>query len=230
MRDNDEPTAGKQVRPPAEMNTGQAGSTEQAGSETVLRADSADVERWVKAAAGTTSGGNIPGYVVESTGVASPGQIAHKVGLVEDRSYGPWAGSNVEAPGTTGAVTGEGVQSVEQSSVVERVLTLDVRRIRDALGLSRERMARVMDVSAKTIERWEDDGGLPASTSQRQRLAKLLEIADLGHTVYTPAGFSRFLQTPLGEFNGMTALQMLELGHPEAVLAALASDYEGAGY
>jgi transcriptional regulator with XRE-family HTH domain len=107
---------------------------------------------------------------------------------------------------------------------------LDSLLIRTQLGLSRERMARLMDVSAKTIQRWEDGGSLPASRELRDRLARLEEIASLGTVVYTTEGFSRFLITPLLAFGGRSALQMIEQGQADAVLAALAADYEGLGF
>jgi DNA-binding XRE family transcriptional regulator len=113
---------------------------------------------------------------------------------------------------------------------VEYVVRPD--ELRRDLRLSRERMARLVDVSAKTVERWEHQQGLPsgASSRVREQLAQIQEIRDLGLIVYTPEGFQLFLKTPLPTFAGRTALQMIEQGHAEAVLAALASDYEGLGY
>src|SRR5438067_11913621 len=66
------------------------------------------------------------------------------------------------------------------------VSTLSARQLRAGLRLSRERMARLLDVSAKTVERWEERDALPASGQVRSRLAQLREIADLGLAVYTP--------------------------------------------
>ena len=101
--------------------------------------------------------------------------------------------------------------------------------LRHDLGLSRERMARLVDVSAKTIERWEHQQSLPMGASSRVRaqLAQIRAIRDLGLVVYTPEGFQLFLKTPLPEFEGRTALQMIEQGRADAVLDALAADYEG---
>src|SRR4051794_27514089 len=79
---------------------------------------------------------------------------------------------------------------------------LNSSHIRARLGLSRERMARLMNVSAKTIQRWEEGGALPASADLRDRLARLEEIAELGTTVYTADGFARFLITPVPTFGG----------------------------
>ncbi len=108
--------------------------------------------------------------------------------------------------------------------------TLSPRRLRADMRLSRERMARLFDVSAKTIERWEERDALPASTRVRNQLAQLQEIVELGLTVYTPDGFARYLVTPLPTFGGRSALQLLEQGEADGVLAALAADYEGLGY
>jgi transcriptional regulator with XRE-family HTH domain len=105
-----------------------------------------------------------------------------------------------------------------------------VRTTRAALGISRERMARVCDVSAKTIERWEGVGALPASPAHRLRLATLREIAELGRIVYEDEGFRLFLTTPLRSFEDRTPLQAMEAGQLERVRRALAGDYEGSGH
>ena len=105
---------------------------------------------------------------------------------------------------------------------------LDLRR---DLNLSRERMARLVDVSAKTVERWESQQALPARASTRVRfqLAQIQAMRDLGLSVYSPEGFQEFLRTPLPTFAGKTALQMIEQGSIDEVAAALAADYEGLG-
>jgi len=112
----------------------------------------------------------------------------------------------------------------------EHMPSTDLRQLRSDLDLSRERMARLLDVSAKTVERWETSDRLPASARQRQDLAQLGEIATLGRTIFTPAGFIRFLNAPLPVFGGDTALQMIARGRSGDVLASLAGDYEGSGY
>jgi DNA-binding XRE family transcriptional regulator len=117
--------------------------------------------------------------------------------------------------------------------VAERVEDpLPLHELRRDLSLSRERMARLVDVSAKTIERWEQQHGLPERSSERLRgrLAQIREVRDLGLCVYTPEGFRQFLKTPLPVFAGRTPLQMIEQGQTDDVIAALASDYEGLGY
>ncbi len=106
---------------------------------------------------------------------------------------------------------------------------LTPRTVRADLRLSRERMARLFDVSAKTIERWEVVGSLPTSAHARHRLGVLRQIADLGLAVYTPDGFELLLATPLTELGDRTPLQAIEQGEPQRVLALLAADYEGLG-
>ena len=103
------------------------------------------------------------------------------------------------------------------------------RELRSDLDLSRERMARLVDVSSKTIERWEERESLPASSRIRVQFSRLAELRDLGLTVYTPEGFKSFLRTPLPVFNGRSPLQMIEVGEIEHVITALAADYEGLG-
>ena len=56
------------------------------------------------------------------------------------------------------------------------------------------------------------------------------EIEELGLKAYTREGFKEFLSTPLDVFDGHTAQDLIETGHGDRVLAALAQDYEGPGY
>lgn len=108
--------------------------------------------------------------------------------------------------------------------------TPTLRQLRANLGLSREKMGRLLSVSAKTVENWEREGRWPSDDARRGRLATLAEICELGLTVYTPEGFIRFMTTPMKVFDYHTALHEFELGHADRVLGALAVDYEGAGY
>lgn len=107
---------------------------------------------------------------------------------------------------------------------------INPRKLRADLRLSREQMARLLGVSAKTIERWEARDALPANPHLRSLLAKLQEVAELGLIVYRPEGFHTFLTVPMPVFGGLTALQMIEQGRSEQVFGALAADYEGQGF
>lgn len=114
-------------------------------------------------------------------------------------------------------------------------MTVDVspvqpRDLRTAFRLSRERLARLVGVSSKTVERWEARPTRPARDETRERLAQLREIAELGAAVYTRDRLADFMTAPLAEFDGRTPLQLIERGEADRVLAALAADYEGGGY
>ena len=107
---------------------------------------------------------------------------------------------------------------------------MGLRDLRAALRLSRERLARLVGVSTKTIERWEARPTQPARDDARARMAELREIAALGATVYTGDRLADFMVTPLAEQDGLTPLQLVERGRADRVLATLAADYEGGGY
>ena len=108
--------------------------------------------------------------------------------------------------------------------------SLQPGELRHDLNLSRERMARLVDVSAKTVERWEHQQVIPANSRVRGQLAQIQAVRDLGLVVYTREGFQEFLRTPLPGFDGRTPLQKIDQGEVNDVLAALAADYEGLGF
>src|SRR5215204_4373197 len=76
---------------------------------------------------------------------------------------------------------------------IEQAKSYEVKRVRADLDLSREKLARVFDVSAKTIERWEAKGSLPKDVAGRRLLAELREIVDLAAIVFGKEGMRRFL-------------------------------------
>ena len=101
--------------------------------------------------------------------------------------------------------------------------------LRNTLPISQEQVARLLKVSSRTVARWEKSNSGPERQEQRERLARLQEIIDLGTKVYTPEGLREFLSTPLPEFGNKTAFDMFFIGDYDAVLSALAADYEGLG-
>jgi DNA-binding XRE family transcriptional regulator len=107
--------------------------------------------------------------------------------------------------------------------------SLTVRSVRAGLGLSRERMARLLDVSTRTVERWEARDELPSSRFALDQLASLVRVVELGRVVYDEPSFRRFFVTPLPAFDGRSALQLAEIGRADRVVGALASLYEGQG-
>ena len=88
---------------------------------------------------------------------------------------------------------------------------------------------RLLKVSSRKVARWEKSNSGPERQEQKERLAHLQEIIDLGTKVYTPEGLREFFSTPLPEFGNKTAFDMFFIGDYEAVLSALAADYEGLG-
>jgi DNA-binding XRE family transcriptional regulator len=109
-------------------------------------------------------------------------------------------------------------------------LSPSITQIRQGLGVSRERLARLLDVSTKTIERWEARASPPKNRRALARLVKLGEIVELGHQVYTPEAFHSFISLPMPVFGGRTALQMIEMDEIDRVYGEIVADYEGAGY
>jgi DNA-binding transcriptional regulator YiaG len=101
--------------------------------------------------------------------------------------------------------------------------------VRNTLPISQEQVARLLKVSSRTVARWEESNSGPERQEQRERLARLQEIIELGTKVYTPEGLREFFSTPLPEFGNKTAFDMFFIGDYEAVLSALAADYEGLG-
>jgi len=105
---------------------------------------------------------------------------------------------------------------------------VDPHAIREALGLSYERMARLLDVSTRTVERMEGFDRPPRSRDVAGRLGQLAQVVELGQAVYAPEGWRLFLTLPQPRFGGRTAVHLIERGEIERVIGALATDYEGA--
>lgn len=104
---------------------------------------------------------------------------------------------------------------------------LSVAAIRHDLGVSRERMARVLDVSSRTVARWEDQQQLPSNKWILQVLVQIRNIAELGHESLTPEGFQIFMTTPQPVFGNRSGIEMIEAGDAEVVYGELAGLYEG---
>lgn len=116
------------------------------------------------------------------------------------------------------------------SPAVERYRPLNPLDIRQDLALSQERLSHMLRVSVKTVSRWEKEQRQPTDPDLLARLAKLKEIVELGHRVYTPEGLKEFLSIPLNIFGGRSGFDLIQLGEYESVLAALAADFEGTGF
>ncbi|MBA2759396.1 MAG: transcriptional regulator [Chloroflexia bacterium] len=104
---------------------------------------------------------------------------------------------------------------------------LSVAAIRHDLGVSRERMARVLDVSSRTVARWEDQQQLPSNRWLVQVLVQLQNIVDLGLESLTREGLHIFMTSPQPVFGNRSGIELVEAGEAETVYGELASLYEG---
>jgi len=105
---------------------------------------------------------------------------------------------------------------------------LSIAAIRKDLGISRERMARLLDVSSRSIQRWEENDQLPSNRWVVRVLNDIGLIVELGYLVFTPEGFRLVMTTPQPGFNNRSGLEAIEAGQPNIVLGELATLYEGA--
>ena len=113
--------------------------------------------------------------------------------------------------------------------MVAMLQNVTVEEVRHELGVSRERMARVFDVSAKTIDRWEKRTSHLTDVASAQTLQELHQLIELGQLVYGDEGFRQFLALSMPVFDGRSPMQMIERGDRDQVLGVIAQDYEGLG-
>lgn len=125
------------------------------------------------------------------------------------------------------AATGQTVPFRNPRPRAGNTAQVSVARIRTDLGISRERLGRVLDVSARTIQRWEEHDQLPTNKWVLKVLVQLSEILDLALTVYQPRGVHLIMTTPQPGFGGRSGLDLVEAGETEAVIGELAGMYEG---
>lgn len=104
---------------------------------------------------------------------------------------------------------------------------LRIATVRSELGISRERLARVLDVSTRSVARWEEHDQLPANRWVRQVLVQLHNIIELGHESLTPEGFRALMQRPQPTFGHRSGIEAIEQGDAETVYRELAGPAEG---
>lgn len=107
---------------------------------------------------------------------------------------------------------------------------ISVARILADLGASRELMARLLDVSARTIQRWEEQDALPSNRWVMQVLIDVQNIGDLGLQVFEPRGVHLIMTTPQPGFGDKSGLELVEAGRSDKVFGSFAGDYEGLGF
>jgi transcriptional regulator with XRE-family HTH domain len=112
----------------------------------------------------------------------------------------------------------------------DRPMTMELSRpnlrgLRSALGFSRESIARVLDVSTRTVERWE--GGTNTDNAEvMRRLDELSEVVRLGQEIYGD-DLARFMATPRQSLGNRTPAAVLVRGDLDDVLGILSQAYEG---
>jgi uncharacterized protein (DUF2384 family) len=127
------------------------------------------------------------------------------------------------------------LQYDDQKENTSRVLlkdlapSLQLKHVFEIFPMSREKLAQLIGVSPRTLNRWSKSGAGPERREHITRLAKLHEILELGIKVYTAQGLRDFFKTPLPEFGHQTAFDILSIGRFDDVLGALAADHEGLG-
>jgi len=109
-------------------------------------------------------------------------------------------------------------------------ISKNIGDIRKRLALSTERLGVMLQVSSRTVIRWEEARHKPTTQNHIIAINKLKEIIDLGCVVYTPEGLQEFIFKPQPVFDGHTAFQLISIGDYDRVLSALAADYEGTGF
>lgn len=120
--------------------------------------------------------------------------------------------------------------SQQQDRVSPKRDRISVAQLRKDLGISRERMARLLDVSARTIQRWEEHDQLPSNRWVMQVLIDVQKIVDLGLEVFEPRGVHLIMTTPQPGFGDKSGLELVEAGRSEEVFGSFAGDYEGLGF
>lgn len=100
-----------------------------------------------------------------------------------------------------------------------------IRELRATLGFSRESLARALDVSTRTVERWEA-GATTDNADALRRIGELAETAALGREILG-SDLRRFLATPRRSLRDRSPAAALMRGDLADVLGVLAQAHEG---
>ena len=102
----------------------------------------------------------------------------------------------------------------------------ELRTIRGRLGLSQESFSRVLDVSARSVERWEARGATRMDAEAARRLAVTQEILALAVEVYGE-DVATFMTTPRRSLGLRTPREAMVRGDLEQVRQVLVDGLEG---
>lgn len=101
-----------------------------------------------------------------------------------------------------------------------------LRSVRDRLGLSQESFSRALDVSARSVERWESGRTASPSADVARRLVLVTEIAALADEVYG-GEVPMFMAMPRRSLGMRTPREAMTHGDLEAVRQVLINALEG---
>lgn len=102
----------------------------------------------------------------------------------------------------------------------------EIRIARVNLGLSRELMSRVLEVSSRSVERWESRERVSLTPDVQRRLATVSEIAELAQEVYGDS-VAGFMSTPRRSLGMRTPREAMVHGDLDAVRDTLINALEG---
>lgn len=108
-----------------------------------------------------------------------------------------------------------------QADIQEKAPAQAIAALEQAFGLSRDDMARALDVNGRTVERWRRGTAVPQREA-RERLAVLLKLRDrLNDTFSTEDAAREWLHRQNRYLRGLTPADALRVGRPDRVDGAL---------
>jgi transcriptional regulator with XRE-family HTH domain len=110
--------------------------------------------------------------------------------------------------------------------MMAQVRALEIRSLRGRLGLSQELFSRVLDVSARSVERWEAKEATRVDAETSRRLAVTQEILALAGEVYGE-GVGTFMATPRRSLAMRTPREAMVRGDLEEVRQVLVNALDG---
>lgn len=98
----------------------------------------------------------------------------------------------------------------------------EIGRLRAELGLSQERLARLVGASPRSVARWEAAGSkVVPERAAADRLTLLADVRDLGAATFGADGLRRFVASRQPLLEGRRVIDVLEGEHPHEVLDLL---------
>lgn len=83
----------------------------------------------------------------------------------------------------------------------------EVRKLRRGLGLTQEELARLLNVSARTISRWERGASFPHPLA-REKIRRWQRILERAQEVLKASAVPRWFHTPLPALGGRTPFEV----------------------